>query len=189
MKHIKIFGLALVAVLVLSAAAVSSASAALEFESSSNGSLLGKNVGNHKFKTSAGTVECSTATASGSITSAKTAVQAVKVEYSGCKFSIFGATVSPAEYLFNAAGTATLDNTVTIVAAGFCTATVAPQGPLSKVLYKNIAGPPMELEVVAEVTGIHYVLGSGCPGAGLHTDGTYNGTEIVKNDSGNILVN
>ena len=194
MKHIKIFGLALVAMFALSVAAVSSASAALLLfhASVAPGTLLAKLVGApHKFKTGAGTVECESATGHGQITEKLAEVQLVLLLYGTCKITEpinASATVTAADYLFNANGSVILDNTVTITGGG-CTITVAPQ-TLSGITYANLAGPPMELSVTANVTNIHYVVsGTFCIAKkGLATDGTYTGTELVREDGGDILV-
>lgn len=194
MKHIKIFGLALVALVALGAMSVSSASAALLLFHSSvaPGKLLAKLVGGrHKFKTGAGTVECETANGEGEIKEKLAELQLTLVKYETCKITEpinASATVTPADYLFRANGNVTLDNTVKIEGGG-CTITVAPQ-ILGGITYANIAGPPMEIEVKANATGIHYVVsGTFCIAKkGLFTDGTYSGTEKAKEDGGEILV-
>jgi hypothetical protein len=195
MKHVKIFGLALVAMAALGVASASSALAALLFHSSATGTLLAKLVGAaHKFKTSAGTVECTSANGEGAITEKLAEVQLVLVTYANCTVTEpikSGATVSPADYLFNANGTVKLDNTVTIKPSPeICKITVGPQS-LTGITYANIAGPPMEIEVKANVSAIHYSISGGagfCGAEGAHTDGTYSGTEKAKEDGGEILV-
>jgi hypothetical protein len=196
MKHLKIFGLAIVAMFALSAAAVSSASATEFHASVAPGTLLSKLVGGpHKFKTSAGTVECTSANGEGAITANLALIQLVLVHYAGCKVTApisANADVTLADYLFSADGTVQLDNTVTILplSPDVCTITVGPQ-TLSGITYANIAGPPMEIEVKANVSSIHYtIIGGGgfCGTEGAHTDGTYTGNELAKEDGGQILV-
>jgi hypothetical protein len=190
MKHIKIFGLAIAAMAAMGAATSSSALAALFLASSAPGTLLGELLGGkHKFVTTAGTVECSVAHASGSITAKDTKLQLALVAYSGCEVPGIGpATVTPqADYLFHANGQVTLDNEVTIKAS-ICTVKVPPQGPLSKVKYLNIAGPPMKIELDAEVTGITYTTSTFCPGgAKTEHNGTYAGKELVEEVGGELL--
>jgi len=194
MKHLKVFGLAMVAMFVLSAAAVSSASAAeLEFLASKTGLLLGELVGGpHKFATNAGTVECELAKADGSITATATLLQLAVVNYGECKVTVLnlGATITPVHYLFHTNGNVTLDNLVLVNAgSGACLIHVAPQ-VLSGITYANIAGPPMELEVKANVSNISYTLsGSFCLTAtGKFANGTYKGNELTKEDGGELLI-
>jgi len=194
MLRIQIIGLAIVAALAMSAVAAGSASAALLFLSSKTGLLLGSLVGGpHKFVTESGTVECTTANADGAITSTGSEVQLALVTYGNCNVTkplSLSATVTPADYLFFTNGNVTLDNTVTINAgSGLCIITVKPQS-LTGVSYKNIAGPPMELEVIAAVKNITYSQkGALCPGGEkTFTNGTYSGTELVKEDGGEILI-
>lgn len=193
MKHLKIFGLALVAMVALGATAVSSASAALLFHASvAPGKLLSQLVGGaHKFKTKAGTVECETANGEGEIKAKLTELQLVLVEYNSCKITEpvnASATVSLADYLFHTNGKVTLDNLV-LIKGGGCTIDVPPQ-ILGGITYGDISGPPMEIEVKANTTGIHYeVSGIFCIAEhGSFTDGTYTGTEKAKEDGGEILV-
>lgn len=194
MKHLKIFGLALVAVMALGAMSVSSASAALLLfhASVAPGKLLAKLVGGrHKFTTTSGTVECETANGEGEITEKLSELILVLVTYGTCKITEplnVSATVSPADYLFHTNGNVTLMSPVKIVGGG-CTITVAPQ-VLSGITYNNITGPPMEVQVTANVKNIHYVVsGTFCiEPKGLFTDGTYTGTENAKEDGGEILV-
>ena len=194
MKHVKIFGMTVMALLAVSAVGVSGASAALLlFLASTTGLLLGHLVGGpHQFVTEEGTVECEVANAHGTVSSTATEIQAAIVTYEKCKVSGLGvsATITPAEYLFNANGTATLDNLVKVNAgSGLCIINIEPQGPLSTIGYDNIAGPPMEILVLANVTGISYEASSVlCPKKGKFNGGTYKGTELVNLDGGEILI-
>jgi hypothetical protein len=194
MRHLKIFGLALVAMVALGATTVSSASAALLLfhTSVAPGTLLTHLVGGpHKFKTKAGTVECENVEGEGAITQKLAELQLVLLHYNACNITSpinASATVSLADFLFHANGNVTLDNLV-LIKGGGCTIDV-PRQVLSGITYDNISGPPMEIEVLANVKNISYeVSGSFCIAEhGSFTDGEYTGNERAKEDGGEILV-
>lgn len=135
---------ALMATFALGAVA-SNAASAHEFEFEAVGKF--KRVSNttqvFTTKTGGNVVECTTDSVTGNnseITSWKNLH--LEVAYSGCKLVGFGAvTVSNAKYLFNAEGTATLENTVTVSLGSFCKSspviTLPAQENLKPVTYEN----------------------------------------------------
>jgi hypothetical protein len=194
MKYFKVFGLALVAMCALSAAAVSSASAALEFLASKAGTLKGHALTTQAFKAEAAgpAVNCTEAASSGAVSSPLNFLTVlIEVEYGKCTGPLStAATVSLADFLFNAHGLVAVDNTITIKIGTLCKIVVAPtgNGALEKVKYDNNAGKLIEL---TSVTGITSKIegGSGlCGSEGTHTDGTYTGNNEIELVSGTISI-
>jgi hypothetical protein len=190
MKRIRVIGLALVAVFALSAVAVSSASAFTEFVGKPVGGAVtdANPAGNvHKFKTTVGTVECKKESSSGTVEAEKSATNKEKVKYSECKVTepfAAEATVSEAEYLFNANGTVKVENTVT-VKTSLCTITVKPQEDTG-ITYANLAGG--ELEVKAAVQNIVYSTSGLCGTKTNEKGGEYAGISVAKVTGGTIEV-
>ncbi len=198
MLRIRIIGLAIGAVLALSAVASSSASAATLFLASTTGTLLDTNAGkgNHVFKTgSEGTaIECKKELSTGTVTSLDTKEQLEDVIYEECNavtlLGEFPATVSLALYVFHAAGTVDIENeiTITVPIAG-CNVKVKKQNGLKSVTYSNIEPNTGhgDVELSANVSGISS-LGSGGACGGTSTTGTYTGKSLVHLDGGEIKV-
>jgi hypothetical protein len=191
MKHIKIFGVAMVATVALGAVAVSSASAGLLFIGEPVGALiLGHALTNQVFKTAAGKeVVCTEATTHGKIAELRSLFQLVTVNYGGCKAFGQKTTITPAQYLFSADGLVLIENTVTITVEelGFnCKVKVAPQD-LQKVSYKNVG--TTKLEEVSEVTGITSTTTGGFCGSESKV-GTYSGNSelLVDATGGSVQV-
>jgi hypothetical protein len=204
MQRLKVLGLALVAVFAMSAVASASAH---EFVASKTGSLAGKALNVHKFKTNAGTVECTTATPKGSVAALKTETQEVEVEYSGCTFTVFGtkkATVTPnPKYLFSANEWVSVLNPSTTpivieVEGTGCNIKVSGSSTsnhelkevkyVTKEVEREIEGKKVkvkDLEVKSKVSGITYTTTNGLCGSG-GTNGTYEGNEEVELVGGSI---
>jgi len=194
MRTIKALGLAIVAVLALSAVSASGASALL-FMASKTGTLKGKALNAQLFKTGNGaTVECSTAATTGTVTETTSKTQLVKVAYSGCKIGSSTATVSPeADYLFMIEPNfVKLENTVTITTTvGKCKIEVKPEGneDLTSVAYKNNSGKIIEETTVSKITS-NTVEGteSVCGKHGESKEGTYTGNNEIELEGGTIEV-
>jgi len=195
MKRIRIIGLALVAVVAISAVAAASASAH-EFKASENpGTLAGKQVSNQVFETPGGTVTCKADIVSGAITALTTKKQVVKVKYSECTlFGFIGATVSEAEYEFEAEPSKTEGKVKILkeikVKVKNCEVKVpAPQGPLGPIEYLNSG---TKMEVKAKVTAIKSSgigpTGEGCKDYVDETapKGKYTGNNLVEEIGGTI---
>jgi hypothetical protein len=190
MKRFRIIGLALVAVFAMSAIASASASAFTEFVGTPVGGAItdANPAGNvHKFKTAVGTVECKQETSSGTVTAEKSATNKEKVKYSECKVTepfAAAATVSEAEYLFNANGSVKVENTIT-VKTSLCTITVKPQSDTG-ITYANLAGG--QLEVKTAVKNIVYSTSGLCGTKTNETGGEYSGIAVAKVAGGSLQV-
>jgi hypothetical protein len=175
MKHIKILGLALVALIALGAMSVSSASAA-EFLSSAKAKLLSTNVATQKFKTDQGTVECNEAKITeGESSGTETLDQLAVIKYGNCKaFGFVEVDISPAHYLFLSSGEVHILKLIQIIVLGLgnnCEISVPAQS-VNKVDYRT-SGNNLLLEPL--VSNIHYTANSKCSPSGSFTDGTYSG--------------
>jgi hypothetical protein len=183
MTRIRLVGLALVAVCAISVTTAASAGANPLFLSTALGKLLAKALATQKFVTHAGTVECTTLTANGSVKSLASATQLAIISYAGCKAFGLAATVSPAEYEFNANGTVLVRKPITIKATG-CLVTVPAHQTLGPVQYLN--KPAGEIEIEPNVTGITSS-GSGvaCEYE-IESKGTYIGNSLVAVEGGKL---
>jgi hypothetical protein len=175
-------GLTIIAVFAMSAFAAASASASL-FLSTQTTTLLDKSTSSHTFTTGGGaSVVCSGETSTGKATAGGQLEVLSLVKYTGCKVSIFEATVSEADYDFSADGLVNLLNTVTInVPAGGCHVTVGPQDLNNAAKYDNLAGG--QVDVLANATGISST-GSGGSCGGASNTGTYSGNSLVTPHAG-----
>ena len=154
--------LALAATLALIAVPAAQASAH-EFKASAAGTIEGKQVGSQLFKVAAGNFECTKATLKGSVLngSQKTILETVK--YGGCSFFGSSLTVTPAEYEFNAEGTVSLLNKVTMEdKTGACHFTVGPASAIKSVAYKNLTGGLLESHLTLK--GVPYTTSGGICG-------------------------
>jgi hypothetical protein len=197
MMRVRTLGVALVAVLAMSAVAAATASAH-KFKASEASELTGKALNVHKFKTNGGTVECKKAEPKGKSVAGEVETQEVEVAYSECEFkSILGtkkAKVSPnPKYKFYANEekvdvlNATTAPIVIEVEGSGCNVKVSSEGNggLKKATYGNLSGGKT-LEVKAAVTGITYKSTGGFCGEG-GTNGTYEGNEEVSLVGGGTL--
>jgi hypothetical protein len=202
-RNLKTLGLALCAVLVLTAVAASAAAAEGKYTASAYPTTgTGTSAfGNDTFITAVGTVECavhfeSTLTASSSSLT-------VKAAYTGCKFAGFNATVNMGSCAFLLTtptgsnpdtGTAPLDIACTsgaiTVTAGPCTLTIGPQGPLNHVSATNDTAAG-DVTAQADIpNSINYTVtvdNFGCPfaGTGVKTEASYIQHEPITIDSTN----
>jgi hypothetical protein len=183
-RKLKTLGLALVAVLAMSAVVASAASAASFTAAKYPTTFTAESAkGNDTFKTEAGTVECK-AHFAGSLAAASETIQ-VTPTYTECLAFGLNATVtvpSNCKYEFNANGTVKIISVGTtctgfVVHSGTCTTVIKPQGPLSEVHLPANAGKT-HVSAQATVTGIAYEVTSDgflCPynGTGAKTGATY----------------
>lgn len=181
MRSIKVWGAALAVVCAFSAVAVANASAAT-FKASEKGTLTGKALNTQEFTTNGGTVKCSTAATSGTVTELEAASQVVTVKYGSCTaFGFASVEISPAEYRLYASGKVDVLNTITInVPLGGCKVTVGPQNGLGSVSYENNSG---KIKESSNVTGITYTSTGGlCGSSG--SNGVYKGNNEVELNGG-----
>ena len=192
-RNLKTLGVALCAVLALTAVVASAASANYTASSYPTTGTGESALGNDVFKTEAGNVECKSHF-EGTL-SASSASLTVKAKYTNCKaFGFLEATVNmgSCDYLFtNATGTGVLDQWTAkeihvkcteagkpiTISAGTCKATVGEQTTAGSVdLTNNTAAK--DVSVQATVTGVKYTVtedGFACPfgGTGAKTGATY----------------
>ncbi|HEX5852696.1 MAG TPA: hypothetical protein VFY36_06355 [Solirubrobacteraceae bacterium] len=167
----------------LSVAVVSIASAQ-KFHADKTGALKGKQLGNQVFLTGAGTVTCTTASTSGTVTSLLALHQLVEVKYSGCTaFGFIKTHITPALYLFNADnGLVQLENGVLINPLGAgCEVHLAPQHLLG-VAFQNTN------KKIVEISKVHSIKSQGTGGVcgGANTTGTYTGNNQIELEGGTI---
>lgn len=176
----RMIGVAL-AVLGVCMVATASASAFLFHATLVPGTLLGKATNTQKFVafSGSGTVECTSATTTGSITQKLALTQLVTVVYSSCAAFGFPTSISAAKYVLSADGLAAIENTIVISVKGVCTITVKPQD-LGTVKYKNSGNNILEESAVTGITST----GSGGVCGGANTGGTYTGNNEVSEDGG-----
>jgi hypothetical protein len=208
-RNLKVLGMALVAMLAMSALGASMASAdVFESEKETTNVTAAQKTAN-VFTTTAGTVQCSTTTFKGTVTSATKKAQTIKVAptYSGCTGFGFPATIHTegCEYNLNiTAGsgitTGTVDVecpagkeiTVTAISAGVtkCTVHVPTQTGLKGVTYSSTgAGTTREIVVTIDITSeISY---THTPGSGIGScspggsgKGSYTGTAQATGEDG-----
>ena len=183
MKRIKYSGLALVVVCALGAAAATSA-VAHTFNANVMASLKGSADATQVFKTTAGNVECTkVAVSSGSTVLTIKTVKAI-VNYTGCTAFGLSATVSPADYVFDADGTASVMKEITIKAIG-CEVKVPISGNanLHTVKFKNNGTGVLLEPTVVGITSSG--TGAACTYAS-ESKGTYVGNSHVSAAGGTV---
>src|ERR1700755_738377 len=212
-RNLKFLGLAVVAALAMSAMVASAASADTLNTGGSSVTVTGAQEKHKegekevfdKFKVDGGTVECETATYTGTATSGATTIT-VSPTYGGCKFTGLATTIDTTgcSYVFHVPATAggttgTVD--VSCTAGNEITATVLPgatprciihittQSGLGTVTYKNIgSGTTAEVTVSVNISSIKYsqTAGTGvgaCATADSTTNGVYEGAATVTGET------
>ena len=169
------------AVLAMCALATSSADAS-SFHATEMGSLKATARATQVFKTSAGSVECSTIRLTAGEALLNSAIQTAEVQYENCKAFGLTATITPAIYAFSSLGSVKLLNTLTIEAPA-CKVTVfsTKNQSLSTIKYKNSS---KEVWFEPSITGITSSgTGAGCTYA-EENKGTYTGNSSIGMGSG-----
>jgi hypothetical protein len=190
-RNLKALGLALFAVLAMSALSASAASAG-EFHSEvAHTTLTGSQIGEDVFNVTAGTVKCKEATYSGTQSSATTTTVTVKPAYSECTaFTFVGATidVGTCEYEFSGDNTkvniVNCGSTPITVTAFNCWVTVGNQNGLESVAYTNEgAGTSRDVKVAVNISNVTYTQHSksfpGCSNSTMN-NGSYIGEATVR---------
>jgi len=190
MRSLKHFGV-LAAVFALCAIGAANAQAASKFTYSATGTLAGHATTNQVFTGGFGSVSCTKAASSGTITSTDFTEQEMEVNYSECKaLGVASAHVSPAKYLFTANKTIHTLNTITITVTktlftAHCTITITPQTPGGTIDYVPMGST---LTTIWTISGIKYHSSGGpCGSAGEHSDGTFEGTDEVERVGGGSI--
>ncbi len=191
MRKIKL-GLALVAALVFSVAAMTASASASSFLSSVTGAaLLSEKVENQVFTTEEGTVECTVAKIVKGVTGtagAEEASQLAEIKYEKClAFGFVPTTLTNAHYTFLASGKADLNNLVKIVSSnglgGTCEVSVKAKQNLGTIKYSTVGN---NIKIEPTVTGITYTAGSECPKPGTFTTGSYKGNSEAMISGGSL---
>jgi hypothetical protein len=202
-RNLKVLGLALVAVLAMSAMVASAASASQYTGSAYPTTGTGSNTaGNETFTTPGGTVQCDSHF-EGTLAAASSTLT-VTPKYTNCvAFGFLNATVNMngCDYLFHsgpAQGGGVYFHTVDIVCpagksivitAGTCVADVGGQTGLAKVKTTNLAGGTVTVQ--PEVAGITLNVttdGFGCPFSGTgHFFGSYHGDVVLSRVGGGSI--
>ena len=187
-RRLKLLGVATMAVVVFSIAAIAQASAAsFNFESTPTW-LKGSQVTKNVFTFSGGTVKCSVAEFRSTALISGTSVASVTVHpiYGGCVAFGQSATVNTnsCDYVLSASGlvvSCSGASSITVeVPSGTCSVFIGTQFPTSpKLTYTSSgSGATREFLVTSSVTGLTYGTSGGiCGSAG--TNGTYTGSVMM----------
>jgi hypothetical protein len=183
MQRITFFGMVLLSAFAIAGVSAVSVSAnGHEFIVSKTGKTKSKGTNAQIFKTGAGTIECSTVTGSGEIKELDVVTHKEVLTYSGCIGFGMTITVSPADFEFNANGSAKLENTVEVTSESLgCEVLIEPQ-TLSNVSYANSSG---KVTATASVTKIHST-GTGGYCGGKNTEGSYSGSIKAEVEGGTV---
>jgi hypothetical protein len=194
-RKFKTIGIAMVAVLALSAVVASAANAA-NFTASKypTAGTATSEAGNDDFKTEAGSVECHAHFHVAALTEPSKTVT-VTPTYSGCKaFGFLNATVhmNGCDYIFYSEGgrvdlNCPAGSGPIVITAGTCEASIAGQANLTTV---DLANSGSGISAQATVTGIKYTVlkdGIACPfsGTGAKTGASYTQNKAVLVSSTN----
>lgn len=176
-------GLVLVAALTLAGVGAGSVSAnGHEFITSGTGKTKSKGTNVQKFKTGAGTIECSTVTGSGEVKETKMVTHKEILTYGGCSGFGVSLKVSPAHFEFNANGSAKLEKQVIVSSESLtCEVLIEPQ-TLETLSYVNESG---KVKSTATVTKIHS-LGTGGVCGGENNEGSYSGGILGELEGGTV---
>jgi hypothetical protein len=198
-RNLKTLCLALVAMLAMSAGAVSAAQAApgeLHSEvaaGKTSAILTGDNVGlgAHEMTIKGFVLKCQSASFEGTVQ--KTTTDAtVTPQYTGCLWGGLAAQFKMNGCKYTLTGVADFTANIDIVGctAGksieivdvLCTVTVPEQKEIGHVVFTNTAGPPKDIHASVTLTGITYIGDGEKCGApeGHHADGTLTGTTTIR---------
>lgn len=183
MRRIVILGVALTAVFaVVAVDAISVSASGDEFISSKAGKIKSKG-GTQKFKTSAGTIECTEVTGSSEVTSSelKAVTHKEVLTFGGCTGFGDPITISSAHLELNANGSAKLERVILTPEGSGCEVLIEPQ-TLESFGYSNAGG---KVTVEPRVSKIHS-RGTGGVCGGENTEGSYGGTILSELEGGTV---
>jgi hypothetical protein len=185
MRRIVILGVAMVAAFaVVAVDAISVSASGDEFVSSKAGKIKSKG-GAQKFKTSAGTIECSEVTGSSEVASGelKSVTHKEVLTFVNCEGFGSTVTISTAHLELNANGSAKLEKRVALKPEGAgCEVFIEPQ-TLEGFGYSNVSGGKVKIE--PDVLKIHS-RGTGGACGGENTEGSYSGTITSELEGGTV---
>jgi hypothetical protein len=173
MQRITLFWMVLLSAFAIAGvSAVSVSASGHEFVVSKTGKTKSKSLNGQIFKTTAGTIECSTVTGTGEMPEAKSVTHKEVLTYSECFGFGMGIKVTAAHFEYNANGSARLEKTVFVTPEGAgCEVLIEPQ-TLESIAYTNASG---KVTAAANVSKIHS-RGTGGVCGGENTTGTYTGS-------------
>jgi hypothetical protein len=180
MKRIVMLGVALLtAFSVVAVDAVSVSASGAEFVASKTGKISSKAATNLRFKTSAGTIECTEVSGSSEVTELKSVTHKEVLTFAGCTGFGGNITISEAHLELNANGSAKLEKRVILTPEGTgCEVLIEPQ-TLETFKFSNAAGGKVTVEPT--VTKIHSK-GTGGVCGGENTEGSLSGTISTELD-------
>jgi len=162
--------------------AVSVSASGHEFITSTTGKTKSKGTNVQRFKTGAGTIECTAVTGTGEVKETKMVGHKEVLTYSGCSGFGVNLKVTPAHFEFNANGFAKLEKQVVISSESLtCEVLIEPQ-TLETVSYANESG---KVKATATVTKIHSI-GTGGMCGSENTEGTYSGSILGELEGGTV---
>jgi hypothetical protein len=185
MRRIVILGVAMLAAFaVVAVDAISVSASGDEFVSSKAGKIKSKG-GAEKFKTSAGTIECSEVTGSSEVGSGelKSVTHKEVLTFVNCKGFGDPVTISAAHLELNANGSAKLEKKVALKPEGAGCEVLIEAQTLEGFGYSNAAGGKVDVEPA--VTGIHSK-GTGGSCGGENNEGSYTGTIVSELEGGTV---
>jgi hypothetical protein len=199
MHRIKFAGLALMAVVAMSAVATASASAHEFISKPAVQNISAGQSKEHVFTVEGKTVKCTTAKFTGKTTAEKATEQRVKFEYSGCTaFGFVGATVKAngCEYNLHANGETDVVGCEAgkgiEVIAGSCVVTTVKQNGIKGTEYATVEGPKNKRNSIrAEIKDKSIKVNSNgagvCPSKKTEAAvGEYSGQSISEGESGTL---
>lgn len=153
-----------------------------EFVTSTTGKTKSKGLNVQKFKTGAGTIECTTVTGTGEVKETKMVTHKEVLTYSGCTGFGVSLKVSAAHFEFNANGSAKLESRVIVSSESLtCEVLIEPQ-TLETLSYTNASG---KVTAAANVTKIRS-LGTGGMCGSENTEGSYTGSIQGEVEGGTV---
>jgi hypothetical protein len=198
-RNLKTLGLAVVAVLATSAMVVSMASAAEYHSANAPTTITGSQYSTNAFHVpGAGTLECTTATLHGSLSTTTATELTVHPTYSGCKafgFATTHVTTIFCDYTFTqpyalqwsemhvvCSDANLIRITPTVFGGSVCTVTIGSQSPTGYVQFINEGS---NVRAIWNMTSVSH--SAGC-GASAASDGTYTGSVLMQGSNGTISV-
>jgi hypothetical protein len=197
MRNVKSLGIAVTAVLAMSAVTASAAQAEFTIGAGGN-TVTATQIGINEFVVpESGQVECTTATGDASA-SGTVADLSFAPSYSGCtafgqpaniatNSCIFTLTTNSTVHICQSGGPSSI--TVTSGGASICTITVGAQTAAMTLHNRtNAKTGKIDIEVTTGITGMHYVVdnpngNTGCPAGGTYADGEYFGSLTITAES------
>ncbi|HEV3034810.1 MAG TPA: hypothetical protein VGX72_08460 [Solirubrobacteraceae bacterium] len=174
----------LAAFLLVGVGAISVSASVDEFATSTTGKTKGKGTNVQKLKMGSSTIECTTVTGTGEVKTTKMTTHKEVLTYSGCSGFGVSIKVSPADFEFNANGSAKLENQVVVSSESLtCEVLIEPQTFASGLGYTNSSG---KVTATASVTGIHYLPTGGVCGGKEGTSGSYTGSIQGELEGGTV---